>query len=73
MLEAILLPLFLDTVTPQFDSSSSDVALLLTCSEAAQVIENINQRASVEVKEDLIETIKLNTEPECYEGSERNS
>ena len=71
MLEVILVPFLLDKVTPQFDTQG--VAGLLSCSEAAQVIENITSRAPQDVREELIETIKLNTEPECYEGSELNS
>ena len=71
MLEVILVPFLLDKVTPQFDNEG--VAGLLSCSEAAQVIENITNRAPQDVREELIETIKQSTEPECYEGSERNS
>ena len=71
MLEVILVPFLLDKVTPQFDTQG--VAGLLNCSEAAEVIQNLNERAPQDVREDLIETIKLSTEPGCYEGSERNS
>ena len=71
MLEVILVPFLLDKVTPQFDTQG--VAGLLSCSEAAQVIENIGQSAPQDVREELIETIKVNTEAGCYEGSERNS
>ena len=70
MLEVILVPFLLDKVTPQFSSGS--VGELLSCSEAAQVISNI-EKGRNEYKEDLIETIKLSTKPECYEGSEHNS
>ena len=70
MLEVILVPFLLDKVTPQFPSGS--VGEPLSCSEAAQVISNIEQGRN-EDKEDLIETIKLSTKPECYEGSEHNS
>ena len=45
---------------------------ILTCSEAQDLISDV-QKAQVEYKEDIIKTIKTNTEPECYEGSERNS
>ena len=44
----------------------------LTCSESQDLILDV-QKAKTEYKEDIIKTIKLNTEPECYEGSERNS
>ena len=71
MLEVILVPFLLDKVTPQFQSATSEG--LLSCSEAEHVIENITSRAPQDVREELIETIKLNTEPECYEGSEHNS
>ena len=71
MLEVILVPFLLDKVTPQFDNEG--VAGLLSCSEAAQVIKNITSRAPKDVREDLINTIKQSTEPECYEGSELNS
>ena len=71
MLEVILVPFLLDKVTPQFDNEG--VAGLLSCSEAAQVIKNITNRAPKDVREDLINTIKQSTEPECYEGSELNS
>ena len=71
MLEVILVPFLLDKVTPQFNNEG--VAGLLSCSDAEHVIENITSRAPQDVREDLIETIKQNTKPECYEGSERNS
>ena len=71
MLEVILVPFLLDKVTPQFNSSE-DVVQLLRCDEAVELIENIEKGRS-EYKQELIDTIKLNTEPECYEGSERNS
>ena len=71
MLEVILVPFLLDKVTPQFNNEG--VAGLLSCSDAEHVIENITSRAPQDVREDLIETIKQNTKPECYEGSEPNS
>ena len=71
MLEVILVPFLLDKVTPQFNNEG--VAGLLSCSDAEHVIENITSRAPLDVREDLIETIKQNTKPECYEGSEPNS
>ena len=70
MLEVILVPFLLDKVTPQFPSGS--VGELLKCSEAEQLISNLEEGRS-EYKQELIETIKLSTKPECYEGSERNS
>ena len=48
------------------------LATALTCSEAQDLILDV-QKAKTEYKEDIIKNIKLNTEPECYEGSERNS
>ena len=45
---------------------------LFTCSEAQDLILDV-KRAKIEYKEDIIKTIKTNTEPECYEGSEHNS
>ena len=65
MLEVILVPFLLDKVTPQFNTSEGFA--LLNCSEAAEVIQNLNKRAPQDVRDDLIETIKLSTEPGCYE------
>ncbi len=48
------------------------LATALTCSEAQDLIDTISQ-SRTEYKEELIDTIKLNTNPACYEGSERNS
>ena len=45
---------------------------LFTCSEAQDLILDV-QKAQTEYKEDIIKTIKINTEPGCYEGSEPNS
>ena len=70
MLEVILVPFLLDKVTPQFPSGTGGE--LLSCSESEQVIEKIEKGRS-EYMEELIETIKLSTKPECYEGSEHNS
>ena len=47
-------------------------ATALTCSEAQDLILGV-RKSQTEYKEDIIQTIKLNTEPGCYEGSERNS
>tara|TARA_B100001250_G_scaffold156125_1_gene134184 strand:- start:257 stop:427 length:171 start_codon:yes stop_codon:yes gene_type:complete len=51
------------------------LASILTCAESEELISNIrkNPRQGADMKEELIETIKLSTQPECYEGSERNS
>ena len=50
------------------------LATALTCHEAQEVIDSINQYQTLEAyKVDIIETIKTNTEPGCYEGSEHNS
>ncbi len=48
------------------------LATALTCSEAQDLIVDLN-KSRMEFKDDLIETIKVNTEPGCYEGSEHNS
>ena len=48
------------------------LATALTCSESQDLILDV-QKAQTEYKEDIIETIKTNTQPGCYEGSERNS
>jgi len=50
------------------------LATAFTCHESQELIDGINQYATREAyKEELIETIKVNTEPGCYEGSEHNS
>ena len=48
------------------------LATALTCSESQDLIVDL-QKAKTEYKEDIIKTIKTNTETGCYEGSERNS
>ena len=45
---------------------------LLTCESSQEIIDDIIKARPVH-KEELIEVVKENTEPECYEGSERNS
>ena len=45
---------------------------LLTCESSQEIVDSIT-RSRPEHKEELIEVIKLNTDPGCYEGSERNS
>ena len=49
--------------------SSVDVSSLLDCEGSQQIIENI-QRSRAQYQEELIEVIKENTEPQCYERSE---
>ena len=50
------------------------LAAALSCSESKEIVQNVMESAeSVLDKHELIEVIKTNTEPECYEGSERNS
>tara|TARA_Y100001963_G_scaffold153674_1_gene240927 strand:+ start:396 stop:566 length:171 start_codon:yes stop_codon:yes gene_type:complete len=47
---------------------------LLTCESSQEIVEGIMkyQHSSVD-KEALVEVIKLNTEPTCYERPEHNS
>jgi len=49
--------------------SSVDVSSLLDCEGSQQIIENI-QKSRAQYQEELIEVIKENTEPQCYERSE---
>ena len=49
--------------------STADVSSLLDCEGSRQIIENI-QKSRVKYQEDLIEVIKENTEPQCYERPE---
>ena len=48
------------------------LATALSCSEAKDLIQDV-KKEKIEFKEDIIQTIKNNTEAGCYEGSERNS
>ena len=48
------------------------LATALTCSESQDLISNVT-KAQIEHKEDIIKTIKTNTQSGCYEGSEHNS
>ncbi len=75
MLEVILIPFLLDKVAPNGLPlpPQRDVAGLLSCDESATLVKSITENAPNEAKEELIETIKQNTKPECYEGSELNS
>ena len=44
------------------------------CEDSKEVVESImKSQESIIIKNELIEVIKTNTEPGCYEGSERNS
>ncbi len=45
---------------------------LLTCESSQEIIEDII-KSNPAHKEELIEVIKENTEPTCYERPERNS
>ena len=49
--------------------SSVDVSSLLDCEGSQQIIENI-QKSRAQYQEELIEVIKENTAPQCYERSE---
>ena len=49
--------------------STADVSSLLDCEGSRQIIENI-QKSRAKYQEELIEVIKENTEPQCYERSE---
>ena len=44
-------------------------ASLLTCESGQEIIDNLN-RSNPLHKEELIEVIKENTEPQCYERPE---
>ena len=48
------------------------LATALSCAEAEDLISNI-QKSQVVEKGDLIEVVKVNTEPKCYEGSESST
>ena len=49
--------------------SSVDASSLLDCQGSQEIIENI-QKSRAQYQEELIEVIKENTEPQCYERSE---
>ena len=44
-------------------------ASLLTCESGQEIIDNLN-RSNPLHKEELIEVIKQNSEPQCFEGGE---
>ena len=50
------------------------LATALSCSESKEVVQNIMESGdSVLEKHELIEVIKTNTKPGCYEGSEHDT
>ena len=49
--------------------STADVSSLLDCQGSQELIERI-QKSRAKYQEELIEVIKENTEPQCYERSE---
>ena len=46
-------------------------ASLLTCESAKDIIDNLN-RSSPAHKEELVQVIKENSEPHCFNGGELN-
>ena len=46
-------------------------ASLLTCESAKDIIDNLNRSAQAH-KEELIQVIKQNSEPQCFNGGELN-
>ena len=46
-------------------------ASLLTCESGQEIIDNLN-RSNPLYKEELIEVIKENSEPQCFNGGELN-
>ncbi len=46
-------------------------ASLLTCESAKDIIDNLNRSAQSH-KEELIQVIKENSEPQCFNGGELN-
>ena len=46
-------------------------ASLLTCESAKDIIDNLN-RSSPAHKEELVQVIKENSEPQCFNGGELN-
>ena len=49
--------------------STVDASSLLDCEGSKRIIENL-QKSRAQYQEELIEVIKENTEPQCYERSE---
>ena len=48
------------------------VATALSCGESKELLDNV-KRSRVAYKDELIEAIKVNTEPDCDERPELNS
>ncbi len=48
------------------------VSSLFTCESSQEIVDNINKSRPAH-KEELIEVIKENTEPTCYERSEHDT
>ena len=49
-------------------------AAAFVCEDSKELVESImKSQESTLIKHELIEVIKTNTEPGCYEGSEHNS
>ena len=48
------------------------LATALSCGESKELLDNV-KRSRVAYKDELIETIKVNTEPDCDERPELNS
>ena len=46
-------------------------ASLLTCESGQEIIDNLNRSAQAH-KEELIQVIKENSEPQCFNGGELN-
>ena len=46
-------------------------ASLLTCESGQEIIDNLNRSSPVH-KEELIQVIKENSEPQCFNGGELN-
>ena len=50
------------------------LATALSCSESKELVQNLMKSGeSILYKHELIDVIKVNTKPGCYEGSEHNS
>ena len=48
------------------------LATALSCADANDLIDNINRSRTVD-REELVDVIKTNTEPGCYERPEHDS
>ena len=47
------------------------LASLITCEGAYELIENVN-KSQVEYRQEIIEVIKSNSKPHCFDGGELN-